>query len=298
MQNVTRRRKKPPVLTGDGLDGLTVPQLKDKLRPLQLKLAGRKSELVARLRAHYASSDGSEALPRSSTRTRRSLRASACWPPPADADAGRGGGAVGDPAAAPEEPDVVPETTAAAGRRSPPASPRDWAGRLGGARRSGGGRGRAAGRRGRLRGVRAGGGLRGAVDRRRGGRGHRQGDAAGGARGAARGGCRPARRGGAVGRCGTRARPRPPAPEVKRVPRLSSVLASISLATGAVAEAAAARAPRREVTVQRRPTPATSSTTPATTRARRRRRRRRRTRRRASASSRRRVAGRGWRATG
>ena len=63
MQNITRRRRKPPtVLTGDGLDGLTVPQLKDKLRPLQLKLAGRKSELVARLRAHYASSDGSEAL--------------------------------------------------------------------------------------------------------------------------------------------------------------------------------------------------------------------------------------------
>merc|ERR1712138_385872 len=36
MQHVTRRRKKPPVaLSGDGLDGLTVPQLKDKLRPLQ-----------------------------------------------------------------------------------------------------------------------------------------------------------------------------------------------------------------------------------------------------------------------
>ena len=34
------------------------------------------------------------------------------------------------------------------------------------------------------------------------------------------------------------------------MPRLSSVLASISLATGAVAEAAAARAPRREVSAE------------------------------------------------
>merc|ERR1712138_208977 len=97
MQNVTRRRRKPPVLTGDGLDGLTVPQLKDKLRPLQLKLAGRKSELVARLRAHYASTDGSEALNAlvdADAAVAPGFRV--LEPPPGDAGAA--------PAAAPEEP--------------------------------------------------------------------------------------------------------------------------------------------------------------------------------------------------
>ena len=112
MQNVTRRRKKPPVLTGDGLDGLTVPQLKDKLRPLQLKLAGRKSELVARLRAHYASSDGSEALNAlvdadDTQEAAPGFRVLA--PPPADADAAE----APSEAVAPEEP-AAPEAAAAA----------------------------------------------------------------------------------------------------------------------------------------------------------------------------------------
>ncbi|KAH8061137.1 hypothetical protein JL722_4436 [Aureococcus anophagefferens] len=43
-------RKAPDApAAGDGLDAMTVPELKDLLRPAGLKLSGRKSELVARL---------------------------------------------------------------------------------------------------------------------------------------------------------------------------------------------------------------------------------------------------------
>lgn len=46
-------RKAPEApAAGDGLDAMTVPELKDLLRPAGLKLSGRKSELVARLRDH------------------------------------------------------------------------------------------------------------------------------------------------------------------------------------------------------------------------------------------------------
>ena len=46
-----RRAPEAPA-AGDGLDAMTVPELKDLLRPAGLKLSGRKSELVARLRDH------------------------------------------------------------------------------------------------------------------------------------------------------------------------------------------------------------------------------------------------------
>jgi kinesin family protein 4/21/27 len=45
-------RRAPEPAAGDGLDAMTVPELKDLLRPAGLKLSGRKSELVARLRDH------------------------------------------------------------------------------------------------------------------------------------------------------------------------------------------------------------------------------------------------------
>ena len=230
--NVTRRRKKPVVLEGDGLDGMTVPQLKDKLRPLALKLAGRKSELVARLRTHYTSSDGSEALAALvDADAARSPEAPAVVVASEEAVAPETTTALSAvvpeataPSAEPStvaapfasEESVVPEAaatptveTAAPATSEEPSTAEDTA---------------KATRRAALAARRA------AVAARR---------------AAAAPSVDPA----AAESSPAEAPAEPAAPEVKRPPRLSSVLASISLATGAVAEAAAARAPRREVLV-------------------------------------------------
>ena len=238
--NVTRRRKKPVVLEGDGLDGMTVPQLKDKLRPLALKLAGRKSELVARLRTHYASSDGSEALAAlvdaDAARSPEAPAVVVASEEPVAPEAMAALSAVvpeatapsADPSAAaappiaPEE-SVVPEAAATPTVKSAapatfeePSTAEDTA---------------KATRRAALAAWRA------ALAARR--------AAVAARRAAAAPSVDPA----AAEPSPAEEPAEPAAPEVKRPPRLSSVLASISLATGAVAEAAAARAPRREVLV-------------------------------------------------
>ena len=53
----------PPLATGDDLEGLTVAQLKDRLRALHLPLSGLKSALKERLRKHYASHPFATAVP-------------------------------------------------------------------------------------------------------------------------------------------------------------------------------------------------------------------------------------------
>ena len=237
-QHVTRRRKKPPVLTGDGLDGLTVPQLKDKLRPLQLKLAGRKSELVARLRAHYAASDGSEALAALVDADAAAPGFRVLAPPPADADAVE--------AAAPEEPVVPtePSTAAPVAPEEPVAPEAAAAAEPGDAAASDESVPEAASEEpstaeetaeDTAKATR-----RAALAARRAAVAARRAAAAPSVDPAA---AEPAPAAPPV-------EPAPPAPEVKRVPRLSSVLASISVATGAVAQAAAARAPRHEAAAE------------------------------------------------